>query len=366
MIKKQVIILLSIFTLSLLLTPVNAAIKAGGSCSKVGTKSVLLSKTYTCIKSGKKLVWDKGVDKSSAVAPLTISIDNLDLKGVPQKAYEIVIKELNSRQPTIYKPTIIAGANVKQSRVDQEIGGLSKAIELWSPYFQPDKFQIVYVARGDEKWLDNKTVELGLGSLIPPGETWEDRMKISPCGFAMAGTANGIPTFVQCLNADYLGGYRQTGPHEYTHLFQQSYGGSNMFNIPWYTEGSASFFGWSLGFHPYQPNSYVRSHWLLSLYSNMDRETISDFSSRDIAKFKSRMRLLKPSPEQSIANASYWAGALATEVLVGLYGFDKFVEFTKKIQTGQDISTLLTQTYGFSEDFFYEKLAPYVWAHIPS
>ena len=78
------------------------------------------------------------------------------------------------------------------------------------------------------------------------------------------------------------------------------------------------------------------------------------------------MRLLKPSPEQSIANASYWAGALATEVLVGLYGFDKFVEFTKKIQTGQDISTLLTQTYGFSEDFFYEKLAPYVWAHIPS
>ena len=45
--------------------------------------------------------------------------------------------------------------------------------------------------------------------------------------------------------------------------------------------------------------------------------------------------------------------------------FDKFVEFTKNLQSSQDMSVLLTQTYGFSEDYFYEKLAPYVWAQIP-
>ena len=38
-----------------------AAVKAGSACSKVGSKSVSSGKSYTCVKSGKKLVWDKGV-----------------------------------------------------------------------------------------------------------------------------------------------------------------------------------------------------------------------------------------------------------------------------------------------------------------
>ena len=39
----------------------SAAVKAGAACTKVGAKSVTGGKSYTCIKSGKKLVWDKGV-----------------------------------------------------------------------------------------------------------------------------------------------------------------------------------------------------------------------------------------------------------------------------------------------------------------
>jgi len=38
-----------------------AAVKAGSACSKAGIKSVSAGKTYTCVKSGKKLVWSKGV-----------------------------------------------------------------------------------------------------------------------------------------------------------------------------------------------------------------------------------------------------------------------------------------------------------------
>ena len=38
-----------------------AAVKGGSACSKVGSKSVSGGKSYTCVKSGKKLVWDKGV-----------------------------------------------------------------------------------------------------------------------------------------------------------------------------------------------------------------------------------------------------------------------------------------------------------------
>ena len=44
----------------------NAAVKAGVACTKAGITSVASSKTYTCIKSGRKLVWDKGISASSS------------------------------------------------------------------------------------------------------------------------------------------------------------------------------------------------------------------------------------------------------------------------------------------------------------
>lgn len=39
----------------------SAAVKAGAACSKLGATSAYSGKKYTCIKSGKKLVWNKGV-----------------------------------------------------------------------------------------------------------------------------------------------------------------------------------------------------------------------------------------------------------------------------------------------------------------
>jgi len=47
--------------LTLPLTPLQAAVKAGATCSKAGLKSVASGKTFTCVKSGKKFVWDMGV-----------------------------------------------------------------------------------------------------------------------------------------------------------------------------------------------------------------------------------------------------------------------------------------------------------------
>lgn len=38
-----------------------AAVKAGAACNKAGAVSTSAGKKYTCIKSGKRLVWNKGV-----------------------------------------------------------------------------------------------------------------------------------------------------------------------------------------------------------------------------------------------------------------------------------------------------------------
>ena len=59
--RKQLATLLTVvFLVSLGLTA-NAAVKPGTSCQKLGQTSISSGKKYTCIKSGKKLVWNKGM-----------------------------------------------------------------------------------------------------------------------------------------------------------------------------------------------------------------------------------------------------------------------------------------------------------------
>ena len=69
---KKLIAFLSVLSLSLFLPqlPVNAAVKAGGACTKVGHKSSSNDKTYTCVKSGKKLIWKLISQKSNTSKPL--------------------------------------------------------------------------------------------------------------------------------------------------------------------------------------------------------------------------------------------------------------------------------------------------------
>jgi M6 family metalloprotease-like protein len=61
--RKRAIAFLSILSLSLSipLVPANAVVKAGTACSKAGITAIASGKTFTCIKSGNKFVWNKGV-----------------------------------------------------------------------------------------------------------------------------------------------------------------------------------------------------------------------------------------------------------------------------------------------------------------
>ena len=58
-----------------LLVPVSAqaaTAKAGAKCTKLKTTQIVGSKKFTCIKSGKKLVWDKGVAVPKATKPAPV------------------------------------------------------------------------------------------------------------------------------------------------------------------------------------------------------------------------------------------------------------------------------------------------------
>ena len=67
--KRSLAIVISIAFLGTSLSvPAFAAVKAGATCPKAGKTSVASGKTFTCVKSRKKLTWHKGVAVAKPVA----------------------------------------------------------------------------------------------------------------------------------------------------------------------------------------------------------------------------------------------------------------------------------------------------------
>ena len=67
---KKVLAALIALSLVASITPVQAAVKAGNKCTILGQKKSAGGKELTCIKSGKKIVWNKGITKVSVPADL--------------------------------------------------------------------------------------------------------------------------------------------------------------------------------------------------------------------------------------------------------------------------------------------------------
>ena len=57
--RKLIVLLLAISLLGV--SPAEASVKPGAKCKKAGATATVSGKKFTCIKSGGKLVWNKGV-----------------------------------------------------------------------------------------------------------------------------------------------------------------------------------------------------------------------------------------------------------------------------------------------------------------
>ena len=68
--RKKLLLLVSIGLVLGMISPIaSAAPKAGAKCTKAGATATAGGKKYTCVKSGKILVWNKGVSAKAAAKP---------------------------------------------------------------------------------------------------------------------------------------------------------------------------------------------------------------------------------------------------------------------------------------------------------
>lgn len=104
MIKRTLSTLLAVALCVAPFPQANAATaKAGATCPKLKVTSIVKDKKFTCIKSGKKLVWDKGVTVKATVtkpsptsnssSPLLVcpKLDSADQSGISQSRANALI-----------------------------------------------------------------------------------------------------------------------------------------------------------------------------------------------------------------------------------------------------------------------------------
>ena len=106
------VLFLSLILLFLAISISQAAVKSGDSCKKVGLTSIAGGKKFTCIKSGKKLIWNGGVAIPTG-SPKPIAPPSIQSK-TEISSLSISKNEANAGELIIISLTVNASSGVKE------------------------------------------------------------------------------------------------------------------------------------------------------------------------------------------------------------------------------------------------------------
>ena len=109
--------------LALTTSETSSASIAGTKCTKVGQSKTVAKLKFTCIKSGQKLIWNKGVvvktPSNTSTSTTTSTATNLEVKPTPEPS----------------KPTAPAMPYSGYTEIEREVFlGMDKLVQSWQPY----------------------------------------------------------------------------------------------------------------------------------------------------------------------------------------------------------------------------------------
>ena len=384
--RKPLRCLLTIVILGSLLTPQFsfAAVKAGASCKKVGTTATFSGKKFTCVKSGKKLVWNKGVAIAAPRPTVTPTPDPEpnptptatptptptsapivekaptgfndlveNYRGIPTVVWNEAQKlaEIGTVKSSF---AIEIGPNTKiQQGLDDPRVYLEQASRLWSKFNQAQSTKIFLFNFQDLAWAQQKNVALG-GSWFKPEDLAGNCSSPSSCG-AFGGSYRGVgQIFMGVPIRDYLpfnlGFVRGTYVHEFSHVVQYSQFASQptlngYSTLPcWFSEGQPQVPGQALGFTNLVDYKKSREGWI-----NQPAGTLGDYSPDSILKFYSLAGisgagLCSPSIRQRI----YDLGYMTVEALASIKGVESTMQVVAGVSQGLSFNQSFEKVYGIS------------------
>ena len=365
--SKRLVTFFSILTLILttLIIPANAAAKAGARCTKAGAVEVLKGKTYTCVKTGKKLLWNKGIvqknPKSGVNQPsqqlfvddgaIPTSFDNLyqNFLGIPSKIWNDAQSLVTAgNYSTNFEMNFGPNSQFPPSSV-LPVKYLEKASKLWSRYKQPSLTKTFVYKYEDLNWVQQRNRELP-GSWHKPEDLAGNCRSPQNCG-SFGGAFNGQGQLfigIPEQNNSYvtLDFTFHNLAHEYTHTVQYS-----QLNAPanvklpcWFAEGQPQVIGHSLGFDSFADYKRSRMIWL-----DDPAGLLNDYSAESILKFYS---LTGGSTggfcNQDIRPRVYDIGYFTVEALAAIKGIESTMDLVVGIGNGLSFEDSFRKIYGIS------------------
>ena len=399
----------TVFFLVLLLSlanPVQAATpKAGAKCSKAGATATNAGKKYTCIKSGKKLIWNKGVAVKAAPKPSaspvfkpveptptptptptpipSISTKPIEINATAKKAFDIIqgARVQNPQLTFTYKIASYAAPDV--AKVVQKY--VENAAQIYSLFLDSPRVVTIHVyTEKDMPELLKSTLFANQKGLIFFTESWAKDTSEVNSAYGYPGTFYNSECSVgtnQCTGpigqagaaypsratAATLDLHALTVPsHELFHVVQDFYrfNGKPQYLVteeikdlsmrPVFREGGATFMAYSSSltdFAQYENGLVFDKNWFAKEFSN-DFKALN--SNEDVVALLVKLERLDRS------GRLYGLGTFLHEWLIANHGLDKFVSLTKKHNVGKEFNELFTETYGMSLKDAYTKAAPHI------
>jgi hypothetical protein len=336
----QISLLIAIVTLFSYEANSAAQAKAGAQCTKVATKQVAKGKKFTCIKSGNKLVWNKGIavsapspTPSKTLAPIVQATPNpFDSQPFPNvftrtEMVEAVFKhfdEFMKKTPSVNSFKIIIDANFQSDST-----AITKLVsDAYAVLPFPSGYPTTVVILSDDPDLIDKSVKengFGKGNLQLSGNHCRNC-----AGYGWGTSRNPLSSVTT---------------HEIFHIWQMAaykkendigLDTNNPLNPPiWFEEGGAEFF--SEAFYSKISGKYQSPN--LDQYPNflLEPTTLKAYVSRD----KNR-------------SLPYILGRVACEYIVASKGMENYLDIHWNVGKGQDFPTAFKNALGISLENFYE------------
>ena len=361
--------LVVVLLFSLVLPSSAAAPKVSTTCSKSGITKIVNAKKFTCIKSGKKFVWNKGVTlkkPTPAVTPTSTptqtpqqpptpkaptSFDDLieNYEGIAYAAWSKSRDKIrNSIKADISLKMVVGPATTLTNK--EPIAAIDLVTRLYSGYVKNTEIYFLAFGFGDRDWAEGQ-----MESLIPnAGSGWIKDFACRTKETCWGGGAfyNGVDRFLvvetmEIANINTTSGSIEA--HEFTHVVQQmnmkkARPATEFIYDPWppvwFWEGQANFTQHAT-IYSESFETYMRERRVVSggIFDN------PVFTSTHIQNY-----FVFNAPADWQKNYERWRqydlGAMFVEVLVALKGPDATMEMWKIASTGVNFDIAFERVYG--------------------
>lgn len=356
--RRGLIGLIVLFSISLTPAYSSTPPKAGSVCPKQGVTKIYKDRKFTCIKSGKRLIWNKG----RAVK------DNVSTKASQIPEWQLVVEALNKKNAVKGESRVVskvsAAARSITSRTQQLIDIASEA----STYFQ----QFAFLDRDIHFWiLGTKDISF-VESLISqkPNLIKEYYRELYGGSAELGGSGlggvdpEGQPYLIIVLADDYIPersfNSRHMIYHEMVHVFQYLFSGTPRGNSwpCWYGEGVAQLFSWA--------NDGVDLETSMNIYKSIRSDIVNDFASGggEFVRRQMEIQFTYPSDSNDLCKnwgrTSYTLGHLVSEKFVIDFGLNSLINFANSLHQSDYRVAFKTITGIDESEWFKKSVIPYV------